>query len=157
MKRKHYRNAVKLEIVKNCLVWCKTSGHHVSEFADLNGISRQSLYKWRRQLAPYIDLEDLPENFKNSMRIPYNDLPLVPIGEKQYCSAPSNSKEITNTKYDGSATLLPVESGTKEVATHFKMDNPVISIQTSYATINLNDKCSKELMINLLSSLKEVN
>ena len=132
-------------------------GHHVSEFADLKGISRQSLYKWRKRLAPYIDVEELPENFKNSMRLPCNDLPLVPIGEKQCCPVSNNSKEIAHTHNDESATLIPMESRVKEAATHSQMDNPVISIQTSYATINLNDKCPQELMINLLKSLKEIH
>jgi len=97
------------------------------------------------------------KHLTTSMRLPCNDLPLVPVGEKQCCPIPNNSKEIIHTNNDESATLLPIESEVKRATIHSEMNNPVISIQTSYATINLNDKCPQELMINLLKSLKEIN
>lgn len=52
--------------------------------------------------------------------------------------------------------MIPKKSRVKETTTHSQMDNPVISIQTSYATINLKDKCPQELMINSSKALRRL-
>jgi len=135
MQRSKYAKYERLMIVKECVDWCKINGNSVAAFAKMKNIKRTSLYNWKNLFSNVVDFENCPTS-TSELDALFNNC--------------SKKNQISNFVKIEKLQSLPVKA---EVTEEAKQN---ITIKTQFCSIEIPSDCSKDSIINLLASLKEV-
>jgi hypothetical protein len=135
MERSRYTKYERLMLVKECGEWCRIKGNSVASFAKMKHIKRTCLYNWKNLFSNIIDFNNFPTSENELDNILKN-----------------HSKKNQTRKLVKIEKINPLPSKVEAN----KEPERNITIKTQFCSIEIPDNCSKDSIINILTSIKEI-